>query len=415
MKRALTVLLVVLLSISSVFAGGTEETAASSDAQKVYKIGVATIYEGEAWEIQKKYYQEEVAPALNMEFMFSEKLADSNGLMDFMDQAYAAGCVAIINTVTSGDAVRQGSRKAEELGMYFVTQNSAIVEDVATVEHNLGHCGASATGMTEVYKEAMNELLSDGKEHSIFIFSGAAVGGAIGQGAASHYYTVEGILTAMQEKYGLTYTKTIDELINNQNPGEVETGNPNVRIYIYPGVNINSAIAACQTQFQNGPYDIFCAVFSYSAFTNAISDVEKTTGKDIKILATANIEKQTETGFSTTDSFGSTVLNAACINPITVANSINCVLLYNALTGHADAMKDNGHTVLFKVKSWFCKDAEMYEKINQLDKSHDTYVISGEELKQLCVEFNPSVTYRDLEAKLLEVADVEKVIAEKLN
>ena len=130
------------------------EAAATAPAAEPYKIAVATIFDGETWEIQKKYYEEEISTALNMEFMFSEKLSDANGLVDFMDRAYAAGCVGLINYVTANDAVAQGARKAEEFGMWFITQNSALNEDVATVPHNLGHCGASATGMRTAYEKA---------------------------------------------------------------------------------------------------------------------------------------------------------------------------------------------------------------------------------------------------------------------
>lgn len=412
MKKLLVIMMVALIAVASVFAGGSSESADAG--KKPYKIGVATIHEGETWEIQKTYYNEEVGPALNMEFMFSEKISDANGLVDFMDQAYAAGCDGIINFSTSSDAVRQGSRKAEEWGIWFVTQNSALTEDVAMIEHNLGHCGASATGMKRAYKEAINSLLSDGEKHSIFIFSGAAVGGAVGQGAASHYYTVEGILTAMQEKYGLTYTKSIDDIINNQNPGEVETGNSDIKIYIYPGLNVTSAITAAQTQLQNGPYDIFAAVFSYSSFTNAINDVEKSTGKNIKVLGTVSIEKQTSTGFSSLDSFGTSVLSAAVLNPLNIQNGMCAVLIYNALTGHADKMKADGHTILFKVEPWFCKDSATYENISRLDNSHETYVLNGNDLKALCVENNPAITYRDIEKKLAELADIDAIIADKL-
>ncbi|MGN1331496.1 MAG: hypothetical protein ACI4V0_01885 [Lachnospiraceae bacterium] len=397
--------------------GGKEESSAAVSSESkgdTYKIAVATIMEGETWEAQKSYYENVVGPALNMEFMFSEKLADANGLVDFMERAYAAGCVGLINFVTSNDAISQGARKAEEWGMWFVTQNSALNEEVAELTYNLGHCGASAQGMGTAYANAFDKLLSDGENHSVFIFSGAAVGGASGQGAASHYYSVEGILQAMQDKYDLTYEKSIDEIINNQNPGEVATGNSDIKIYIYPGVDFAAATTAVQTQFQTGDYDIFAAVLSYSAFTNAISDVEGSLGKNIKIIGTASIEAQTATGFETIDSQNDTMLNAAVINPLNNANGICAVILYNALTGHADAMKDNGKAVLFKVEPWDCMSADIYTNIAQLDTLAETYVLNADDLQALCVENDGSITFQTIEAKLEALADVESIIAEKI-
>lgn len=389
-------------------------TATVAPKAEPYKIAVATIFEGETWEIQRKYYEEAVGPALNMEFMFSEKLSDANGLVDFMDKAYAAGCVGLINFVTSNDAVAQGARKANDFKMWFVTQNSALNQDVADIPYNLGHCGASAPGMRDAYGRAFEKLLSDGENHSLFIYSLAAVGGAIGQGAASHYYSTYGMLETMQNKYGLTYTRSIDEIVNTQEPGEVETGNPDISIYVCPGYDPSAAAVTAQAQFQNGKYDIFAAVGSYPVFTNVLGEIEANTGKNIMITGTANIEKQTATGFATMDATGNSVLSAAVINPLNVANGMCAVILYNALTGHADAMKDNGKTVLLGVEPWACTDAETYENIAKLDNSLETYVLGVEELKALCVENDPEVNFQTNIDTLSQLADVEAIIANKV-
>ena len=421
MKKVLTVLLITILAFSmfvSCNKGSSSaepaKEAGKAKAAKTYKIAVATIFEGESWEIQKTYYEKELASALNMNFMFSEKLSDANGLVDFIERAYASGCEGVISFVTSNDAVAQGARKCEEYGMYFITQNSALNKDVANLPHNLGHCGASATGMGKAYEAAFEKLLSDGQNHSLFIFSGAAVGGAIGQGAASHYYSVQGMLEAMQKVYGLKYSKSIDDIINNQNPGEIETGNSNIHIYIYPGYDASAAAKAAQTQFQTGKYDTFAAVFSFSAFSNVIADCEKSLGKNIKVIGTASIEAQTTTGFTSKDQFGDSVLSAAVINPLNNANAICAAIMYNALTGHADAMKDNGKAILFKVDPWACSSAEVYAGIQKLDQSHETYVVNADDIAKLLCEKDSSVTWKTMEAKLIELGDIDAIIAAKL-
>lgn len=410
----------VLLSAAALVALGTASlVSCQGNGTTTYKIAVATIHEGENWEIQKKYFEEEVGPALNMEFMFSEKNSnDAAALMEFMAKAYASNCDGVINLCTSSDAVAQAVTYAEEHDMYFVTQSSAIASTVSDVDINMGHLGASSTGMGSAYKEAYKNTLSDGEDHKIFIFSGAAVGGATGTGASSHYYSVQGILEAIQESYGLTYTKTIDEIINTQDPGEVAISNYNghdgVKIYIYPGDDTTPVITSLQAQLQANGYDIFTAVFSFSQFLPTITEYETEYKKDVKVFATASIENQTETAFSTLDPLGNSQLNGAILNPLNPANGLNAVQLYNGLTGHGDVMKDNGEAVLFKVQPWVCMSAETYENIGKLDKSHETYVLNGDELQELLVENNSSVTYKDIEAKLEEIGDVNNVIAKKL-
>ncbi|MBR5970441.1 MAG: hypothetical protein IK016_08885 [Lachnospiraceae bacterium] len=378
------------------------------------KIGVATIHSGETWEIQRQYFEEELAPLFNMEFMFSETLSDANGLVDFMDQAYAAGCEGIINFVTASDASSQGARKAEEWGMWFVTQNSALNADIEDLQYNLGHCGASAPGIGDAYSKAFEDLLSDGEPHGVIIFSCAAVGGKIGQGAASHAYAVEGILQAYQDAYGLTYDMSIDDIINRQDPGEVNTGNDDVHIYIYPGMDAQAAITAVQTQLQTGNYDTFAAVAWYSQFTNAIDEIEKSTGNNIRIIGTASIEQQTETGFNSTDSTGDTVLNAAVINPLNNANAMNTLAIFNALNGKPDSFKRGGKAQLFGVNPWACMDASTYEGIGKLDMNHATYVLNSDDLAPYMVTNNPDVTADDIDQLLTDLADIDSIISNKI-
>ena len=411
MKKLLAIALSLLMVFSLAACGNGGGNSGNDASEGPRKIGVATVHEGETWEIQKKYFTEELGPALNMEFMFSEKLSDANGLVDFMDQAYAAGCVGIINLVTQNDAVAQGARKAEEWGIWFATQNSALNGDVAELSHNLGHCGAGALQFGEAYKTAFKELIGDGEPHSVVIFSGAAVGGAIGQGAASHYYSVEGMLKAFQETYDLKFEKSLDEIINNQDPGEVATGRDDVKIYIFPGRDPSAALPTIQAQLQTGDYDTFAAVFSFSAFTTAIDEVEKSLNKDIRIIGTASIEAQTETGFNTKDSFGSPILNAAIINPLNVANAVNAIEIYQGLAGRGENMKDGGKAVLLGVYPWACMGADTYANIGKLDASHETYVINSDDLAQYLTE---TATVKDLNALLDSVADVNSVVAKKL-
>lgn len=395
--------------------GGSQQGSGGNSGKPAekYKIAVANVHEGESWEIAHKYMDEVVAPTLNMEFIYSERLSDANGLINFMDQAYAAGCVGVINMVTQNDAISQGAHKAEDLGLWFITENSAYVEEVSTLPHNLGHLGASPEAVGTAYKAAFKNLLSDGQPHSAYVFSGVAVGGNKGQGAASHYYSAAAILEAFQETYGLKYEKSIEDMVNTQDPGEVATGNPDVHIYLAPGRNPGDAATAALPIFQNGNYDILAAVFNFSAFTNMIGDVEKSTGRNIKVVGTGQIEKQTKTGFETKDSTGDTVLNAVVLNDIGLALGLKSVMLYNALNGAADAMKDNGKAVFLGVRSWACDSAETFSKMEKLNTSNDLYILTADELKALTVTENPNVTWKDIDNKLEELGNLEALLAKK--
>lgn len=386
--------------------------AKAEEPKDPYVVGVATIFTGAHWEIQKKYLEEEVGPRFNIKFIFSEVINDADGLMTFMENAYAQGAQGIINFRTN--AIAQGATKAQELEMYLVNIASKLpaeVKDNADLTYTVGAIGASVQGIGEAYSQAIDQVLSDGKNHSLIIVSGAAVG----QAAASHYYSTKALLEGMQAKYGLKYTGTVDDLINNTTPSEIETGNPDIKIFLVPGTDVATITNTVSPMLQSGEYDVFAAVFGYTNYTSLISEVETAKDVNVKIIATTSIEEQTATGFASKDKFGDSILNAAVLNPLNVANGPAVAMMYNALTGHSDVMKVDGtKPVQLYVNPWVAFDSATYESIAKLDTSAETYVLNGDELFALTVDGNSSVTYKDFETRLMELADIDAIVAAKL-
>ena len=241
----------------------------TSLAQEKYIVGVAFQTVSSDTEIQKDYYTNELAPALGMEFIFSESIKDTETLVTFIENCYAKGAVGIINYYTAGRG--RGAEVADQYEMFFITQASKLDDATLDLEYNLGNCGASVDGMARAYTAAMESVLADGENHSVLMCTTAAVG----QVAASHYYYTQAMLETMQTKYNLTYSKSIDEIINTDSPGEVETGNPNIKIFLAPGTDNDKTLATISTPLQSGDYDIFVAVSGYANYTSAIAEVER--------------------------------------------------------------------------------------------------------------------------------------------
>ncbi len=399
MKKVLALVLAVVMVLSLAACNNTPTE------KKTIKVGVANIMTGESLEAIKNYYNNEVGPTLNMEFMISEGLSnDASGLVDFIDKAYASGCSGIINMITGSEAVNQGAQKCEQYGMWFCTNNSAVAADVAGLSHNIGHCGADPIGMEEAYKKAFSQICSDGENHSVFMYTCAAPG----KTAASHYYSAIGVLEAMKETYSLTYTKSIEDIVNDQNPGEVAHDKMDqIHIYLCPGMdfsNFGQYVTACQTQLQTGNYDIFAACANWASFTEAIKGCESQLKKDIKIVGTMNIEDQTKQGLS------DGTIDGAIINPLNVANGVLAAMIYNAVNGASANMKEAGTAQLLGVKPWACMSAEEYEIIANLDKEVGKFVLGGNGLKELTVLTNKNVTYKDMNNTLATLADIQKVV-----
>jgi hypothetical protein len=327
-----------------------------------------------------------------------------------MENAYAMGAKGVLNYYTPGTL--KGAELAEELGMFFSTQASRLpkFEEGSTQAYNLGNVGASVDGVGSAYRQAFEALLSDGQNHSVIVYTILAPD----KRAASHYYSTEAILETMQAHYGLVYSDSIEALINNYIPGEIETGNPDVKIYLCPGSNNEAAQSNVNVPLYTGDYDVFVSFSNFHTFMGAVAEVEEIYQKDIKVISTVNTGENTYRGFHTQDIFGNPVLNTAIINPLNVAGGISAAMMYNALNGDPAAMQLDGKPAQLFVIPWLCLDAQTYEKVEGLETSHGTsYVIDREDLEELLVTNNPDITVQDMIEKLNQLGDIDQLILSK--
>lgn len=373
-------------------------------------IAVASMRAGARFADERKYYENVVGPTLGWDFLFYEGVDDLETLLNFMEGAYAMGAKGVLNYYTPGTL--KGAELAEELGMFFSTQASRLpnFEEGSSQAYNLGNVGASVEGVASAYKQAFEALLSDGQNHSVIIYTVLAPD----KRAASHYYSTEAILKAMQEHYELVYSDSIDALINNYIPGEIETGNPDVKIFLCPGSNNEAAQSNINVPLYSGDYDVFVTFTNFHTFMGSVAEVEEATQKDIKVIATVNTGENTYKGFHNQDIFGNPVLNTAIINPLNVASGISAAMMYNALNGDPAAMQLDGKPAQLFVIPWLCPDAQTYDKVEGLETSQGTsYVIDREDLEALLVTNKPDVTVQDMEDKLEQLGDIDQVISSK--
>lgn len=349
-------------------------------------------------EVVKNYLNNEIGPALKMKFDFSAKINTDDELVTFIETEKTMGAVGIINLCSSSAHIVVN--ECQKYGLYCQQQKSAFAKESRTVSATLGNCGASSTGMEEAYKVAVNEILADGANHSAVIYSCAATK----KSAESHYYSALAVLNAMKDKYGLDYGETPEAIAESAYVKELTTGNSNVKINFVSGMIEDSV----KTPLKTGKYDIFACVAGFEQYTQTINDVEKSMGNDIKVIATASIDDTTKIGFEKGD------LDYAVINPLTIAYAINAVSIRNAVDGYASLYKDaEGNAVQLNVTPWLCRNADDYAGIAKLDKA-GTWVISGDEAKQLCKSNNAEVTTETLVSFLEELGDLEQLLAKKI-
>ncbi|MDR1466122.1 MAG: hypothetical protein LBI40_00660 [Treponema sp.] len=395
-------LMALLVSIMVVFTGCSKKEEAKSESSgrasgpEPVKIAVAFwAIDANALLIQK-YLSEYVGPAFNTTFMFSEAIEDSDSLITFMENAYAAGCQGIINYQNS--AIEQAIAKANELGLYIASNTTTKVEN-GDLPYNLGFVAATATDVANSFGDLVKDMVNDGKNHSIIIVSAGA-----GFGNAEHSEATATILRTLESVYGLKYESPVETLAVSR-AETVVTNDKGIKIVIYPGYPMgNTYVTGMSAILQTGEYDTMLACnAAYARFAVAIDEVEKAYKKDIRISAIVMIDNETKSSFSTIDSTGNTMLNSAVLTANISQAAGLFTLVYNGATGYSEKMRVDGKGIYYNTPKWKCPSAAEYERISKIDTSNDTWEVSIDELKKMLVIFNSDADSTSIAAQLQSV------------
>ncbi len=365
----------------------TTETQTQGTEAKEFtpmKIAVAVNSTDEAMVQAKNAMETVIGPALNIEFMFSEGIADNGALNTFIENAYASGADAVYTNVTGG--IDQAAALCEDLGIYFVGISSADAEENMEMPHYIGVTGASAAGYGEAYAQALEAVLKDGEEHSVLILSGAA-----SYGATSFIEATAGSLKALQDIYGLTYTQDIAVMATTSTQVEAEN-DKNIKITVFPGMQ--DMATNVSPLLQSGEYDVLVGTSNiYDSLGVAVDEVEKALGKDIKFISRSAFSDATKNAFNTKDSQGSPVMDAIVLNGA-YENVAAVLMLRNAFDGYADNMRDGDRCS--RVPGMIPLVVTSAEEYNSLSDGNMPYsFVTVEDLLSLC---GPDVTFKDIDA-----------------
>lgn len=363
------------------------ETASPTTQGKPLKIAVAFANVSNSELAQKAYLETYIGPAFNVEFMFSETLKDTDAMITFMENAAASGCEAIMNF--QSDATEQAAAKAEELGMYIITNTNTIPESVASLPHNMGCIGTSVPTTASLFSEVVEYLIADGKPHNVLIVSGGA-----SLGNNQHRESTIAILQTLQESYNLTYDKEIKDIATSKVETEVSTGT-DMKILIFPGyAGSDTYIPSLSAILQRGEYDIVLSTYNvFTQFSVAVDEVERAYNINIKQASIAAIGDATKNSFTTLDVMGNPSLDAAVIKPNAVLVGGMFTILYNALNGHADEIRKDGKASQYHMTNWVVRGADGYATVEKLDVKPETYALKVADIQKLLVSNVATLNY----------------------
>lgn len=386
--------------------GTTEPTPEAGPFDQEYKIAVC-IPSVNAQMLMFQSFYENIADAFNCEFVFSEALDnDIEAELQFMENSFYAGCTGYISfnvsTIPHAETV---TAKANELGMY-VAINGQPPEAVSSMPYLAGSTDNGTDGGLEVladsFADLIGEICNDGKTHNIAI---ATMGASMG--SRQHIMSTAAVLDKLQEMYDLTYSDATENLAALASVTDIETAS-DMKIRIVPGVRVPEDI---ENTLKTGEYDVlFCVGPQYAWYESIIASVEQQMGVDIRTCSVMGIDESTATSFHTPDASGNPSLNCAIIKNNTTP-AILFVILYNALSGHGDVLRNNGVCTTFDTHMWACKSAEQYDLVCKLDTAPEYATVTIDELKNLLVVSNPEFDYDVFTSWIAGTADLDALLA----
>lgn len=385
--------------------GELEESEAKSGEIKTpsdfetFKIGVCESQSNDSTVLRRTYYESYLAPRYNVEFIFSEQLNTAEDELNFIENCVDLGAKAII-AYRSND-VNQMVKVCEEYGLAYAvnTTRTPAVEEAFTGGFNsmTGVWGTEPAIVANEFKEWLQSVASEDGKEGFMVTSALAF-----KGNTMHAECTQGVLAALQERYGLTYEDTIENLAATAVPLEVPN-DKGINIYIYPGTNstTDNWVQGASSALQTGKYGIFLQAAPTFTYTGvAVDEVEKGFGMDIKVAVNASISETLITAFNTDDKFGNPSLDMATVQSVSMLSGMGFIQVYNQLTGYGSLNRaENNEPAFFNMPMWALTDRDQVNTVSKWDNADtETWVFDEDAVNAALGICNPELTKESLQS-----------------
>lgn len=405
MKKSAKVLCLLLCAVMLL---GVLSGCGGSGSDKVV-IAVA-VNQWDAVNLQlKDYYDNYLSKELGIEFIYSDASGDVEAITKFVQNAWAAGAVALMDFATQNlTDVEPVAAKCNELGMYFTTYYQGSEEILAKYDKAVACVASEDVTLAEKFSAEVARLIDDGEPHSMVVLPLAAQYGNVQQTYASI-----GAVKAFAEVYGFELSdEEIKACVTKEKNNYLKediTGRADVKI----AIDAKTDAETLSTILKTGEYDIVVISGNlYTRFQQPIMEAEQAIGKDIKVVAMTGIEEATEASFTTMDHFGNPSLNTALLTPATRAGATLGVLL-NAINGNMDAVREDGKPIMYPYPIWACRSASDYEVMGRIDTAPEYYMFTADEIKLMLKQYNDEVNPDYLKDFITEYGSAESVRARR--
>ena len=368
-------------SSSNSSATSSKSSQAAEPARAKHVIGVA-VYDVADDEVVmfRRYLVDYVASICfdDVQFVYSKSITSEQEMLDFIDDVAELGGEGFMSFYNI-DLQAEVERCAQHKMYHMVASGTVSEEDFKKVEDNEFFLGAIGP-MIEMEYNAGASMVRNYVPNKVgdryFIMSGGAA-----LGNEMHYQRTLGILDMLETSYGVDLGKT-KELAAVTVPTTVS--NDALTITVAPGyVSIESMREPVVKAFESAEYDVVLAALPVEPVITVL-DKRKPAISQVDCYSQDN-QLRFEAGRLNylVGKYGSIV------GPSFVA-------MYNAITGHAAAYRDNGKAFKIVQTFWESGSAEDFNEKYGLASSITTPAYNFEDLYSICNERNESAKFDDL-------------------
>ena len=377
----------------------TEEATVSPEDFDTFVIGIAEAQANDETVIRRAYLENYIAPLYNVEFIFSEALgSDSSAMLTFIENCADSDADAIMAWSGQTDSAQMAS-VCEEYGMYYMYNGVAREQVFAdNLPNFLGSFAADQKAQAQALADYLAESASeDGSEGFIICSMLAASNNII------HTLITSASLTALQDKYGLAYEDTIENLTVTNAPLQV-ANDKGLNILIYPGSSRKETwLPGLSAYVQTGDYGfVLSAGQTYTNSSVVIDEVERQFDKNIKVVCVGSLGESLLTAFNTDDVFGNPSIDFVTVKANSYITGGMFAMTYNALTGYADNIKnEDGTCNTFMYSQWEVSSPEQLATMEGWDSGDaEMWIFDSGYVDQLLGIYNPDLTPETYQAVL---------------
>lgn len=380
------------------------EVSSSSNSEVNYKIGVAVYSQSDPeMNMYFNYYRDYISASFPVEFIMSEALDTVDSEISFIEKMKKEGAGAIIGFYNLD--IQSIIAACEENEIYYVVACSSMTsEDFDAVKDNPWFLGSIGPGDEEEFnsgRQMAEDFIAQGANSFLIASGGASMGNSM------HSLRAQGMLTALQEKFGLTYNDSIESLAEVTEVTEAASKD-GVTVVITPGyVQLEVGNANMMEALSRQSYDAFMCVQGVSDIVDQLEANISSSTPLMRIGCVDCFSQQNYDAFEQIAANGYPMIHYVTGKFASMAAPA-FVAAFNAMSGYVMDI-ENGAFRLNQTHWTAASEAEYAELFGYTQSIYEN-AYSSTDLMQLLVIYNEDASYDDF-VELTESTSIENVKA----